>query len=50
MSRAILAAIIATRIQPTLVQAIGWARAASNAPARANGRANTVWLKRTNDR
>ena len=35
---------------PTTGQVIGTTRDARSAPASANGRANTEWLKRTNDR
>src|SRR5687767_7633172 len=39
-----------TTIHATWDQANGWSRHASSAPVNANGRANTEWLKRTNDR
>ena len=47
---ALRAATIATRIHPTFDQVSGAWRAASSAPANANGSAKTEWLKRTNER
>ena len=44
---ALRAATIATRIQPSDDRVIVTCRAASSAPASANGSANTEWLKRT---
>ena len=46
---ALRAATIATTIHPTVCQVSGTRRAASSAPAKANGSANTEWPKRTND-
>ena len=47
---ALRAATIATRTQPIDPHVtLAW-RDASNAPASANGSANTEWLKRTKDR
>ena len=47
---ALRAATIATRIHPTVApRRPATCRAASSAPASANGSANTEWLKRTND-
>jgi hypothetical protein len=39
-----------TTIQPTCDQAKGVDLHARSAPVKANGSANTEWLKRTNDR
>ena len=47
---ALRADTIAARIQPTVPAVIGDCRAASSAPASANGRANTEWLNLTNDK
>ena len=44
------AATIATTIQPMAGHVTGDCRAASSAPASANGSANTEWLNRMNDR
>ena len=46
---ALRAATMATRIHATTVQVSGACRPASNAPASANGSANTEWLKRTKE-
>ena len=46
---ALRAATIATRIQPTVGHATATCREASNAPASANGSANTEWLNLTNE-
>jgi hypothetical protein len=47
---ALRAPTMQTTIQPTCAHEKGWSRHASSAPVSANGRANTEWLKRTNDR
>ncbi len=47
---ALRAATMATRIHAIVGQVSGAWRAASSAPASANGSANTEWLKRTNDK
>src|SRR5215471_13513304 len=47
---ALRADTIATTIHSTVSQVRGACRDASSAPAKANGSANTEWLKRTNDR
>jgi hypothetical protein len=45
---ALRAAIMAKSIHPSRESESGCCRAASNAPASANGNAKTEWLKRTN--
>src|SRR5688572_12216642 len=47
---ALRAPTMQTTIHPTWLQENGRSRHASSAPVMANGRANTEWLKRTNDR
>src|SRR5207249_2178335 len=47
---ALRAATMARRIQPIAVHVTGPRRAASKAPASANGSANTEWLNRTKER
>src|SRR5262245_5160828 len=46
---ALRAPTMATKIHATFVQVTGTCRAASTAPASANGSANTLWLIRTNE-
>ena len=50
VEEALRAATIAIKVQTTDAGAIGTWRRASRAPARANGSANTEWLKRTKER
>ena len=47
---ALRADTMAARIQPTVPQVIAVWRAASSAPASANGSANTEWLNLTNEK
>ena len=47
---ALRALTMQTMIHATWVQENGWSLHASNAPVSANGKANTEWLNRTNER